>query len=145
MERLLSNTLTKTTAKNYSSLAAIRSVAESSQLLDVLISNVWPSSITEFSRVPLPLPDSAPASAPPLDDIIRRTKPRYHFAAGGGMFWEREPFVWDDEAGRATRFVSLGPFAGEPASGKKQRVRVFSLKCEPVITHPITSGSTHSP
>lgn len=39
------------------------------------------------------------------------------------MFWEREPYVWDDEAGRVSRFVSLGAFGGEPVSGKKQRVR----------------------
>lgn len=40
------------------------------------------------------------------------------------MFWEREPFVWDDEGGRVSRFVSLGAFGGEaPTSGKKQRVR----------------------
>lgn len=39
------------------------------------------------------------------------------------MFWEREPFVWDDEEGRVSRFVSLGAFGGEPTAGKKQRVR----------------------
>jgi len=42
MERFLSNTLTKTPAQNqnYKSLVAIRDVAASSQLIDVLISNV---------------------------------------------------------------------------------------------------------
>jgi hypothetical protein len=38
------------------------------------------------------------------------------------MFWEREPFVWDGEEGRVSRFVSLGSFGGEPTTGKKQRV-----------------------
>lgn len=76
--------------------------------------------------MPLPSSELAYIGAPPLDDIIRRTKPRYHFSAGGGqpaMFWEREPFVWDDEEGRVSRFVSLGAFGGEPTPGKKQRVR----------------------
>lgn len=127
MERFLSNTLTKSTPKNqnYTSLAAIRDAASSSQLIDVLISNSWPSTVHQFSSAPLPPIDLTSVVAPPLDDVIRRTKPRYHFAAGGGqppMFWEREPFVWDDEEGRVSRFVSLGAFGGEPTAGKKQRV-----------------------
>jgi hypothetical protein len=43
------------------------------------------------------------------------------------MFWEREPFVWDDEDGRVSRFVSLGAFGGEPTAGKKQRVGILLL------------------
>jgi hypothetical protein len=132
MERFLSNTLAKTTAQNqnYKSLAAIRDAATSSQLIDVLISNTWPSSIPQFSSAPLPAIDLASVTAPPLDEAFRRTKPRYHFSAGGGqppMFWEREPFVWDDENGRVSRFVSLGAFGGEPTAGKKQRVSSLLL------------------
>ncbi|KAF8205767.1 hypothetical protein K438DRAFT_522389 [Mycena galopus ATCC 62051] len=122
MERLLSNTLTTSTSKqNYKSLADIQSTSTSSQLIDILITNVWPSAITHFSSAPLP---AELASAPPLNDTILRTKPRYHFAASGGqppMFWEREPFVWSDEGDRVSRFVSLGAFGGEPTPGKKQR------------------------
>jgi len=61
-----------------------------------------------------------------LDEVIRKVKPRYHFAALGGrppQFWERAPFVWDDEGGRVSRFVSLGAFGAEVAGGKKPRVR----------------------
>jgi hypothetical protein len=131
MERLLSNTLTTSTSKqSYKSLADIQSTASSSQLIDVLISNAWPAAITSFSSAPLPAPKLASIGAAPLDDTIRRIKPRYHFAAGGGqppMFWEREPFLWPDEEGRVSRFVSLGAFGGEPPPGKKQRVRVCIL------------------
>ncbi|KAJ7047215.1 CwfJ C-terminus 1-domain-containing protein-like protein [Mycena alexandri] len=125
MERLLSNTLTTSTAKqNYKSLADIQSTASSSQLIDVLITNVWPAAITNFSSAPLPAPELASIGVHPLDDTIRRTQPRYHFAAAGGqppMFWEREPYLWDDTEGRVSRFVSLGAFGGEPTTGKKQR------------------------
>jgi hypothetical protein len=38
------------------------------------------------------------------------------------VFWEREPFVWDDEGGRVSRFVNLGSFGGPLVGGKKQRV-----------------------
>ena len=127
MERFLSNTLTKTTPQNqnYKSLAAIRDAAASSQLIDVLITNAWPASVQQFSSAPLPPIDLATVGASPLDEAVRRTKPRYHFSAGGGqppMFWEREPFVWDDEEGRVSRFVNLGAFGGGPSTGKKQRV-----------------------
>ncbi|KAJ6618849.1 hypothetical protein B0H10DRAFT_1216880 [Mycena sp. CBHHK59/15] len=125
MERLLSNTLTTSTSKqSYKSLADIQSTASSSQLIDVLISHAWPAAITQFSSAPLPALELASIGAPPLDDVIRRTKPRYHFAAGGGqppMFWEREPFMWNDEDGRVSRFVSLGAFGDTPTLGKKQR------------------------
>jgi len=133
VDRLLSNSLVKTSSssssdskKSYSSLAAIQASASTSQLIDILLTNVWPVSITLLSTAPLPDPQLLSIGAPPLDDVIRKTKPRYHFAAGGAhppKFWEREPFVWDDEQGRVSRFVSLGAFGGEPATGKKQRVR----------------------
>jgi hypothetical protein len=133
VDRLISNTFTKSTTKvqNYNSLAAISSTIESSQPVDILMSSVWPSTITQFSSVPLPSSGTEVTGAPPLDDLVRRIKPRYHFAAVSGqpsVFWEREPFVWDDEGGRISRFVSLGAFGGEPTSGKKQRVRLFFIQ-----------------
>ncbi|KAF8163426.1 nuclear protein [Crassisporium funariophilum] len=126
-ERLLSNTLTKASTssqKSYSSLASIQAVASTSQLIDILLTNVWPVSVSQFSSIPLPDPQLSSIGAPPLNAVILKTKPRYHFAVSGGQspkFWEREPFVWDDEQGRVSRFVSLGAFGGEPTSGKKQR------------------------
>ncbi|KAG6917921.1 hypothetical protein DXG01_000358 [Tephrocybe rancida] len=124
MERLLSNSLAKTSSnQSYQSLAAIQSTASSSQLIDVFMSNVWPSAITQLSNAPLPLPELASSSAAVLDEAIRRIKPRYHFASGGTVpqFWEREPYTWDDEEGRVSRFISLGAFGGEPRTGKKPR------------------------
>jgi hypothetical protein len=108
------------------SLASIKASATSSQLIDVLISNVWPYLISQFSSTPLPAPELSSIDVQPAGELVRRTKPRYHIAAAGGnppMFWEREPFVWDDEQGRISRFISLGAFGGEPTPGKKQRVR----------------------
>jgi len=45
---------------------------------------------------------------------------------GGGtapIFWEREPFIWEDDNRRVTRFVSLGAFGSTLPIDKKQRVR----------------------
>ena len=124
--------------QNFSSLAAIRAAASSTSLVDVMISNVWPEPITQFSNVALPLPELASIGVQPAGDIVRSTKPRYFLAAGGGrppVFWEREPFVWDDEQGRVSRFISLGAFGGEqPTTGKKQRVPHFcSDNCLPYL------------
>ncbi|KAG6854723.1 hypothetical protein C0991_002436 [Blastosporella zonata] len=124
MERLLSNSLAKTSSsQSYKSLAAIQSSSSSSQLIDVFMTNVWPSAITQLSGVTLPLPELASSGVTVLDEAIRRIKPRYHFASGDKQpqFWEREPYVWDNEEGRVSRFISLGAFGGEPPAGKKPR------------------------
>ncbi|KAG6814562.1 hypothetical protein H0H92_000090 [Tricholoma furcatifolium] len=144
LEKLLSNSLSKSAnSQSYKSLSAIQSSASFSQLIDIFMTNVWPSAITELSNVPLPLPELASSGATELDETIRRIKPRYHFASAGGkppQFWEREPYVWDDEEGRVSRFIGLGAFGGEaPPTGKKPRwFYAFSIT-------PNVSGSTARP
>jgi hypothetical protein len=117
--------------QSYSSLSAIATAIESSQAVDVIITHSLPSSVTDLSSFPLPHPDATKICAPPLDGMMKRIRPWYHFAAAGGVFqereplvwdgeplvwdgeplvWDSEPLVWDDEADRITRFASLGPF-----------------------------------
>ncbi|KAH9950204.1 nuclear protein [Amylocystis lapponica] len=145
VDKLLANTLTSTQpqGQNYTSLAAIKAAAAPSQHIDILISNAWPAGITQFSVAPLPAPELASLGVDPLAEVVRRTRPRYHFAAGGGQppkFWEREPYVWDEDGGRVARFVSLGAFGGAPAAGKKQRwFYAFSIAPD---TAPGTALST---
>ncbi|KAI0707677.1 nuclear protein [Earliella scabrosa] len=144
VEKLLANTMTTSKPKeqNYTSLASIRSSSAASQLVDILISNAWPSGITHFSAAPLPAPELASIGVEPVAEVVRKTKPRYHFAAGGGhppKFWEREPYVWDEDKGRVSRFVSLGAFGGEQASGKKPRwFYAFSIA-------PLTAATENQP
>lgn len=133
---MLSNTLTKPSAgskdQNYRSLAAIRDITSSTQLVDILITSDWPASITTHSSVSPSSPDYASLGSPPLDDVIKKVKPRYHFAGGcthPSRFWEREPFIWKDEGDRVTRFISLGAFGGEQETGKKERV------CQSFLSH----------
>ncbi|EEB91735.1 hypothetical protein MPER_09859, partial [Moniliophthora perniciosa FA553] len=79
---------------------------------------------------------------------MRRLKPRYHFAACGGdppTFWEREPFVWDDEGSRISRFLSLGAFGGpSPASGKKPRW-FYAFSMSPNAPQPKPANATKNP
>ncbi|OBZ69111.1 Zinc finger CCCH domain-containing protein 59 [Grifola frondosa] len=153
VEKLLANTMTKSKPKeqNYTSLASIKTTVTDSQDIDILISNAWPSSITQLSSAPLPSPELAYIGVDPVAEIVRRTRPRYHFAAGGGqppVFWEREPFVWDEANGRITRFVSLGAFGGEPTAGKKQRwFYAFSISpnTETTAPPPRPANSTKNP
>uniref|UniRef100_A0A8H7Y5J6 CCHC-type domain-containing protein n=1 Tax=Psilocybe cubensis TaxID=181762 RepID=A0A8H7Y5J6_PSICU len=135
IDRLLSNTLVKSSnssQKSYSSLASIQASASSSQLVDILLTNVWPISISNLSSVPLPDPQLRSIGAPPLNEVIRKIKPRYHFAAGPSRFWEREPYAWEDEEGRVSRFVSLGAFGGVPVEGKKQRW-FYAFNISPIV------------
>lgn len=126
---------TKVKPSTYGSLAAIRASTVSTQLIDLLLTNTFPIHTVAFSNTTLPGPNFPPEpwQAEPVAEVVRRTKPRYHFVAGAGvgageegqaMFWEREPFIWAEEAGRVSRVVSLGAFgAPAPVNGKKQRVR----------------------
>jgi hypothetical protein len=121
VDKLLANVTGPHKNKNYSSLSAIQADGGPSQLVDILITNSWPTCISQFSS--LPAPDLLTQAGPPVDIIMQRVKPRYQFSASK-LFWEREPFVWDDEQGRISRFVSLGTFAGPPPPEGTKRSRV---------------------
>ncbi|KAJ8594437.1 hypothetical protein M405DRAFT_850139 [Rhizopogon salebrosus TDB-379] len=153
VERLLSNTLVKSSSKSqgknkaYTSLTSILNASSSSQLIDILITNDWPACITQHSSAPLPSSELSLSGAPPLDEVIKKVKPRYHFAALGGhppQFWEREPFVWDDETDRISRFVSLGAFGAEATGGKKPRwFYAFSIT-PPSLSNPTPARPTNA-
>ncbi|KAI0785490.1 CwfJ C-terminus 2-domain-containing protein-like protein [Irpex lacteus] len=165
VEKLLANTLTKSTSPNksssssYTSLASILTTTTPSQHVDILLTNAFPPHITAFSSAPLPVPIFPPPSliADPLLDVVKKIKPRYHFVAGGGsqtspQFWEREPFVWEGEeegGGRVTRFLSLGAFGGAPpATGKKPRwFYAFSIapQTTPAAQVPKPANATKNP
>jgi hypothetical protein len=122
LANLSSNTSMSSKANSYTSLSAITSNAAASTSVDILLSTAWPTAITQTTAAP-----PSATGAGPLDVIVRATKPRYHFVPGVGKpraFWEREPYVWEDDNGRASRFIALGAFGGEQGQGKKQRVTI---------------------
>lgn len=107
------------------------------QYIDILMTHEWPAGITQHCTLPLPDPGSPKWGAQPLQ-ALARLRPRYHFASGGGpqpIFWERQPYVWDEDS-RVSRFVSLGAFGGpEPEAGKKkERVSLsFDIPRDPEV------------
>ncbi|KAI0032827.1 nuclear protein, partial [Vararia minispora EC-137] len=148
VSKLLSSTLTSSAPRG-TSLASIMSTSAVSPLVDILISHTWPAAITEFSELPLPSSSLACIGAPPVDEVVLKTKPRYILASGGGQppyFWEREPFVWDDEGGRVSRFIGLGAFGCEPTTGKKQRwFYAFSIAPHTAVQQPRPLNVTKNP
>ncbi|KAF8517598.1 CwfJ C-terminus 1-domain-containing protein-like protein [Hysterangium stoloniferum] len=134
LKQLLNQPSLNPMASNPNSLASIKALA-SFQYIDILLTHTWSTSITTGATT-MP-PDLQPELAPQLDELVRKTKPRYYFTACGGKFWEREPFCWAEENNRITRFVSLGHFGGTstPASGKKERwFYAFSISLAPPST-----------
>ncbi|KAG8958921.1 hypothetical protein FRC00_002149 [Tulasnella sp. 408] len=121
------------------------------QYIDILMTHEWPAGITQHCTLPLPDPGSPKWGAQPLQ-ALARLRPRYHFASGGGpqpIFWERQPYVWDEDS-RVSRFVSLGAFGGpEPEAGKKKErwFYAFSIapQVEPSQPQPRPANATPSP
>ena len=134
VEKLIDNVTTSSSSATSSKVPSLTQLAQSASnthLVDILISHAWPAAISATC----PMPSAAQPPVPALDEVVRKAKPKYYFAVGGGtppQFWEREPFVWEEANGRVTRFVSLGTFGGEHGTEKKPRVSsqpcvVFSL------------------
>ncbi|KAG0149016.1 hypothetical protein CROQUDRAFT_59804 [Cronartium quercuum f. sp. fusiforme G11] len=117
-----------------------------SQPIDILLTHSLPQLLTVHAKL-LPTDPSAPAwGCAPVTEVLRQTRPRYHFAAGSqSVFWEREPWVWDsDERNRAlevTRFVNLGEFGN---SKKERWFYGFNLSDAPATRPPNATISPYS-
>ncbi|CAO2654385.1 Nn.00g111180.m01.CDS01 [Neocucurbitaria sp. VM-36] len=113
---------------------------------DILITSEWPEGIQKRSKVQSN-PEGQPMARQCIADLDVVLKPRYHFSASGGTFYEREPFFHapSDETDNlypVTRFISLAPY-GNP--NKEKWIYAFSL--EPSASHPVSppTGSTACP
>ena len=105
------------------SLAAIRAAADSApSKIDILLTHAIPDAIVNLSHNAPPAAQLAPSFCSHLNRVTEKTIPRYHFSSGAGTFWEREPFAWPGvaEAGRVTRFISLGSVGGSVGAGEKK-------------------------
>lgn len=94
--------------------------------VDILLLHSPPPSLSLLSPSCTKLDFSLGTGAVPFGDLVRRTRPRYIFWAGGGEdgFWEREPFGWTGADGRYTRAIKIGNFGGPPAPEGKKKPRV---------------------
>ncbi|KZM25284.1 uncharacterized protein EKO05_0000595 [Ascochyta rabiei] len=113
---------------------------------DILITSDWPEGIQKRSKVEVG-GEASPSTQQCIADLDIVLKPKYHFSASGGSFWEREPFFHTpsddtDNLYPVTRFISLAAY-GNPS--KQKWIYAFSL--DPAASNPVAppSGSTVCP
>ncbi|PGH05008.1 hypothetical protein AJ79_06894 [Helicocarpus griseus UAMH5409] len=114
---------------------------------DILITNQWPKSILDGSKVPLPEGAKAPEGMPTVADICATLKPRYHFSSNAPFFYEREPFFHlpteeSPDVKQITRFINVAPFS---KTSNQKWLYAFTLdpKAPPLMSIP--AGATASP
>ncbi|OWM83147.1 zinc finger CCCH domain-containing protein 64 isoform X1 [Punica granatum] len=87
---------------------ALRALAEEPGIVDILLTNEWPSGITNRATIddmPSGISDSS-GSDPTVAELVAEIKPRYHIAGTKGIFYAREPYV-NVDAVHVTRFLGL--------------------------------------
>ncbi|XP_054821811.1 zinc finger CCCH domain-containing protein 64 [Prosopis cineraria] len=87
---------------------ALRAVAEEPGIVDLFLTNEWPSGVTNranASDVPAGLSDSM-GSDSTVAELVGEIRPRYHISGTKGIYYAREPYS-NIEAVHVTRFIGL--------------------------------------
>ncbi|XP_019053876.1 PREDICTED: zinc finger CCCH domain-containing protein 64 isoform X2 [Nelumbo nucifera] len=87
---------------------ALRALAEESDLVDLFLTNEWPSGVLNRADTSEVLPGISDSfgSDPVVSELVAEIKPRYHFAGTKGVFYAREPYS-NSEVQHVTRFLGL--------------------------------------
>ena len=114
---------------------------------DILITTNWPSSIRSHSNVKLLEGTDDPISEQCVAELCSVLKPRYHFSASDGFFYEREPFFHlttdgTPDTSSLTRFLSLAAFDN---SAKQKWLYAFSIDPDAAQSGALPAGSTATP
>lgn len=94
----------------------------------------WPEGVAGGSKVP-----GAVAGSRAIAELAVGVRPRYHLAAGGEVFWEREPYRNGMREGegrgdvRVTRFLGVADWGN---LGGKKALYAFGLNVKEVGTVP---------
>ncbi|GAV77689.1 CwfJ_C_2 domain-containing protein/CwfJ_C_1 domain-containing protein [Cephalotus follicularis] len=89
---------------------ALRALAEEPGIVDLFLTNEWPSGVTNrasISDVPAGIPDLSGGDSV-ISNLVAEIKPRYHIAGTNGVFYAREPYS-NIDAVHVTRFLGLAP------------------------------------
>ncbi|XP_065844438.1 CWF19-like protein 1 [Oscarella lobularis] len=111
--------------------------------VDLFISSEWPSGVFKFTAKPEKFGEMTVGSSP-LAQLAKALKPRYHFAAMLGMFYERSPYrnhkVLQESQTHVSRFIAL---ANADNGDKKERylyafniVPMTAMKRDALIAQP---------
>ncbi|OJD19003.1 hypothetical protein AJ78_01032 [Emergomyces pasteurianus Ep9510] len=114
---------------------------------DILLTNQWPKSIRDGSKVSLPDGPKAPEGMQCVADLCATLKPRYHFSSNAPFFYEREPFFHlpteeSPNVKQITRFINLAPFS---KSSNQKWLYAFTLDPQAAPLTSIPTGATASP
>lgn len=97
------------------------------QGVDVLITAQWPSGVDKYA-IPMDALDTTSCRSHTVSQLAIHLKPRYHFAALEGEFYERQPYrnhrVLADKDKHVTRFIGLANVANK---GKKKYLYAFNI------------------
>ncbi|KAL6331126.1 hypothetical protein AAG906_009554 [Vitis piasezkii] len=89
---------------------ALRALADESGIVDLFLTNEWPSGVTKgavTSNVPPGISDSSCCDSA-ISELVGEIKPRFHIAGTKGIFYDREPYS-NLDAVHVTRFLGLAP------------------------------------
>ncbi|XP_068329620.1 zinc finger CCCH domain-containing protein 64-like [Pyrus communis] len=95
---------------NQDDVDVLRAIAEEPGIIDLFLTNKWPSGITNRANTS----DVPPVAYEPFGsdnivaELVAEIKPRYHIAGTKGVFFAREPYS-NVEAVHVTRFLGLAP------------------------------------
>lgn len=87
---------------------ALRAIAEEPGIVDLFLTNEWPSGVTNraaTSDIPAGLSDAV-GSDSTISELVQEIKPRYHIAGTKGIYYAREPYS-NVDAVHVTRFIAL--------------------------------------
>ncbi|KAA8523250.1 hypothetical protein F0562_009673 [Nyssa sinensis] len=89
---------------------ALRAFTEEPGIIDLFLTNEWPSGVINkatTSDLPPAIADSSGSNSI-VSELVAEIKPRYHIAGTKGIFFAREPYA-NVEAVHVTRFLGLAP------------------------------------
>lgn len=89
---------------------ALRALAEEPGIIDLFLTNEWPSGVTNMAAaddIPPRISDSIGGDTT-VAELVAEIKPRYHIAGSKAVFYAREPYS-NVDAVHVTRFFGLAP------------------------------------
>ncbi|XP_017296788.1 CWF19-like protein 1 [Kryptolebias marmoratus] len=114
------------TPKDLSALVTALTSSSKFRGVDILLTSQWPRGVWHFGNTPEVNTKSCGSSS--IASLADKLKPRYHFAALEGAYYERLPYrnhvVLQENAQHVSRFIALAPF-NNPA--KKKYVYAFNI------------------
>ncbi|CAL9112288.1 unnamed protein product [Musa acuminata var. zebrina] len=119
-------------------VGALRALAEEQGIVDLFLTNEWPSGVSngaDTSNTPPVVAD--PSGCDPLvSELAAEIKPRYHIAGTKGVFYAREPYT-NNESVHVTRFLGLA------AVGNKDKQK-FIHAISPTPASMMSSSEIHA-